>query len=492
MEYLSATFSSLSSVLSFERGILLVVLLSISATFVYKSNRQPASSDYQSSLHNASTSEKNKMKDREWGEWSPVTFSYPPVECSSNPINLKPIPYRPFRWGAYHVTMGIRDMPWDEWIEADNQLRSYYYIKKHRISTRGTNVVQILPDSPGIVKSASQSAVELVHELAGYLSKRYPDAYTVLHNAARGISSITIVPVNSTLELPPALVMEGSLELRQVTIEEAEHAMKISALLVQDDLALMVEGTDGRYYFQGGAICVPGFWRMRDKIGLPLEDIHIQGHVPQCMPQSNISFTPNSNLSNTSTDETRLHNSMDRYFKRMAVEKPIIRNNYFFQVIPPKEIRPPFDAISQSSAEPIIENDSIVDSEELAWSTTTNGSEETFNHGHPINPDERPIVAAENLRLRTERQTLRRLPLSGAIVFTIRTYLFPIEELAKEPGIPARMASAMRSWPEDVRRYKGNGLYEKVMLEYLDKAAKEQLDAGGEEVMKDSGKGYPF
>lgn len=25
-----------------------------------------------------------------------------------------------------------------------------------------------------------------------------------------------------------------------------------------------------------------GFWRMRDKIGLPLEDIHIQGHVPQC------------------------------------------------------------------------------------------------------------------------------------------------------------------------------------------------------------------
>lgn len=51
---------------------------------------------------------------------------------------------------------------------------------------------------------------------------------------------------------------------------------------VQDDLALMVEGDDGRYYFQAGAICVAGFWRMQDKIGLPLDAIHTEGNVPQC------------------------------------------------------------------------------------------------------------------------------------------------------------------------------------------------------------------
>ena len=56
------------------------------------------------------------------------------------------------------------------------------------------------------------------------------------------------------------------------------------------------------------------------------------------------------------------------------------------------------------------------------------------------------------LRLRVERQTLRRLPRTGAIVFTIRVYLTPIEELAKEPGVPGRMASAIRSWPDDVAR----------------------------------------
>ncbi|KAJ3990373.1 hypothetical protein F5890DRAFT_1481462 [Lentinula detonsa] len=471
MESVFATFTSLDIIPPFERGILFVVLFAIAAAIVYKSKRQSSQSS-QSTSGNIAFSEKSKLKEREWGEWPPISFSYPAVTSSQNPVNLKPIPYRPFKWGAYHVTMGIRDMPWDEWIEADNQMQSYYYIKKHRIATRGTNVVHILPDKAGVVKSASQAAVELVHDLAEYLSRRYPDAFSVSRSTAGSISSVTIVPVNDTLNLPPALATKHSLELRPVSIEEAEHAMKISALLVQDDLALMVEGTDGRYYFQGGAICVPGFWRMRDKIGLPLEDIHIQGHVPQY--------------------ETKLHHSMDRYFKRMSVEKPIIRNNYFFQVIPPKDTRHSIDVLSQSAAESIIENDSIVDPEELAWSTTTNGSEETFNHGHPINPDKRPVVAAENLRLRTERQTLRRLPLSGAIVFTIRTYLFPVEELAKEPGIPARMASAMRSWPEDVRRYKGNGLYEKVMLEYLDKAAEGQLRTGGEEMMKESGKGYPF
>ncbi|KAE9391911.1 hypothetical protein BT96DRAFT_739609, partial [Gymnopus androsaceus JB14] len=160
---------------------------------------------------------------------------------------------------------------------------------------------------------------------------------------------------------------------------------------LQDDLALMFKGTNGQYYFQGGAICIPGFWRMRDKIGMSLEEIHIQGHVPQY--------------------ETKLHNSMARYFKCMAVDKPIIRNNYFFQ--------------------------------ELAWSATTNGSEETFVHGDCITPKKPMPIAAENLRLRMERQSLHMLPLSGAILFTIRMYLFPLEDLAKEPGVPARMASAI-------------------------------------------------
>ncbi|KAE9404499.1 hypothetical protein BT96DRAFT_1016311 [Gymnopus androsaceus JB14] len=473
MEIAWASLSSDTAIVNLQRGIFFGAMLFFVSFLAYKSQQLGFSDNADSNA--VPTSEKNQSKEtkeREWGEWTPVKFSYPSVTPSLNPMNMKPVPYRPFRWGAYHVTMGIRDMPWNEWIELDNQLASYYYIKKHRIATRGTNVVRVLPDRPGVVKSASHAAIELVHELADYLSKRYPDTFTVSRSAWGHISSITIVPVNETLDLPPPLVTKNSLELRQVSIEEAEHAMRVSALLVQDDLVLMVEGADGQYYFQGGAICLPGFWRMRDKIGMSLEEIHIQGHVPQY--------------------ETKLHNSMNRYFKRAAVDKPIVRNNYFFQVIPPKDIRRPVELTSQSSAEPVFENDGIVDPEELAWSATTNGFEERFTHGNRSIPDKPVPISTENLRLRTERQSLRRLPLSGAIAFTAHTYVVPLEDLAKEPGIPARLASAIRSWPEDVLKYKRKEMYEKVMLDYLDKAAEEQRLAGGEELYEGSWKEIPI
>jgi len=84
---------------------------------------------------------------------------------------------------------------------------------------------------------------------------------------------VTLVSLGVSYDLPLS-VQDGD--------RAAERAMEIAGLLIQDDLAVMIEGADGKYYFQAGAICLPGFWRMQDKIGLPLDDIHILGNVPQC------------------------------------------------------------------------------------------------------------------------------------------------------------------------------------------------------------------
>lgn len=50
--------------------------------------------------------------------WEPQDFKRP--EASPYPdwdvYTTKPIPYRPFRYGPYHITMGLRNMKWDEWI----------------------------------------------------------------------------------------------------------------------------------------------------------------------------------------------------------------------------------------------------------------------------------------------------------------------------------------------------------------------------------------
>jgi len=76
-------------------------------------------------------------------------------------------------------------------------------------------------------------------------------------------------------------------------------------------------------------------------------------------------------------------------------------------------------------------------------------------------------------------------------VFTIRTYFDPITEICKEAGVPGRLASAVRSWGDDVSRYKGKEMYGDVLLEYLDAMHEGQVKEGlvGEEV--EEGR-YPF
>lgn len=84
------------------------------------------------------------------------------------------------------------------------------------------------------------------------------------------------------------------------------------------------------------------------------------------------------------------------------------------------------------------------------------------------------------------------LPRSGGIVFTIRTYFIPITEVAKEPYVPGRLASAIRSWGEDVSKYKGKERYQDVLLEYLDAKHQEQISNGLDMTKEDEVRSYPF
>ncbi len=61
----------------------------------------------------------------------------------------------------------------------------------------------------------------------------------------------------------------------------------------------------------------------------------------------------------------------------------------------------------------------------------------------------------EGLWLRSERQTLRRLPRSGVVVFTIRTQQVPLAVVAERPDVAQRMAAAIAAWSPELRTYKG-------------------------------------
>lgn len=72
--------------------------------------------------------------------------------------------------------------------------------------------------------------------------------------------------------------------------------------------------------------------------------------------------------------------------------------------------------------------------------------------------DLRPITeenAGEMMYLRSERQTLRRLPKSDTILFTIKTYTTQMEDVCKdEPAAAKRLAGAVRNWPPEMIEYK--------------------------------------
>ena len=66
-----------------------------------------------------------------------------------------------------------------------------------------------------------------------------------------------------------------------------------------------------------------------------------------------------------------------------------------------------------------------------------------------------PVDEGTPLYYRVERQTLVRLPRSGAVVFTIRVFLHPLESLAAHAGALESLHGAVDATPPALAEYKG-------------------------------------
>ncbi|KAE8375185.1 Alg9-like mannosyltransferase family-domain-containing protein [Aspergillus bertholletiae] len=377
----------------------------------HRTSNSPQGDPEQKSL---SPTSKFKQPTRKPGEWTPSDFKRPPAApyLGWDVHTAEPKPYRPFRYGPkYFITMGLRSMKWDEWIELDNHYLRYHTDKARRIKERGAKCSRTAPE-------AMDAAMELLEELSTYLPERYP---TLFRKTPTGITNLlTQETITTTAPLP-------------------EDPMQSCGRLIQDDLALMLERPDGEYYLLAGSILLAGFWRLEDKYGMRLSEIHTSGSVPGY--------------------KEKLEKGMMNFFRRLRPEDPVLRNNYFIQV---DESLPWSHSIGSE------------DSETVSWNTAEKNR------------------AIEHHFFRSERQSLRRLPRSGAVVFTIRTYFEPVTEVVKEPYVPGRLASAIRSWGEDVARYKGREKYGEVLLEYLDHMHEEQVAQGLEVEKEDEVRSYPF
>lgn len=163
---------------------------------------------------------------------------------------------------------------------------------------------------------------------------------------------------------------------------------------VPDDLCLL-ELRDGVPVLIAGTLCFSPGWRLSEKLGLPLGAVH--GPVPLFAE--------------------RLERPVDRLMRHLQPGKLI---------------------------------------ERLNWGLYDNPA--LFRPGRHFDGKRNEAITAENaldsLFLRVERQTLSVLPRTGAILFGIRTHVYPLRRVVSVDGAAARLAAAVAGLPEAMALYK--------------------------------------
>jgi hypothetical protein len=180
--------------------------------------------------------------------------------------------------------------------------------------------------------------------------------------------------------------------------------LRAAALAAYEDLLILLPDGDA-HVLAAGALAFPTDWHLAAKIGRPLAAIHAP--IP--------------------TYKARLSTGVDHVFATLASNRMLIRSNWN-----------------------VLENNGLrylSDRPALA----------RFGHVTAAN-------AGETLFVRVERQVLRRLPQSGAALFSIGVYVEPLAALPRD--LQADLAAAVWSVPDDEARRRGTPAYRDALCTY--------------------------
>ncbi|KAF1808806.1 hypothetical protein P152DRAFT_209949 [Eremomyces bilateralis CBS 781.70] len=187
---------------------------------------------------------------------------------------------------------------------------------------------------------------------------------------------------------------------------------------IPEDFAIMLRNPEtGIYHLRAGVICSALGWNLGTKMGMKLDEIH--GPIPDY--------------------KEKMQFSMDRYFAKKPSNKSIQRSSWGLEVDEPLYM-PPGDP-----------HEKYRDSQS-------------------------PELNIDRCNLRVDWQTLRRLPLSGAIIFNFKALFTPVSEFRDEAYIPSLVLKVLREGKPSLMEYKSTWHTEHVVIPALEKYEKEQIE----------------
>ena len=277
-----------------------------------------------------------------------------------------PNAYVPQDGKLFSVSMGLRALAQEHWLEIDQQFASEIAQKRQLITTQSNQVFQA-------IDAGLAGSIETLELIESHLKQFYFENEAVNKNL---------------IELGEGLPRGMS-----------DHPLVLASLMVQEDLCVMTK-LDDQWVLTAAAVCFPSRWDLTTKIGTNLHQIHAP--VPHY--------------------EERIGSATDVMFDKFTADRPVWRINW-----------------------------TILDQPDLFQPATSHQSARPLRNRQETSED-----FASNTFLRIERQTLRVLPKSQDVLFTIHTYVDSLDRVAhKYPEFRHRLQSTLAGVSEQTKSYKG-------------------------------------
>ena len=187
-------------------------------------------------------------------------------------------------------------------------------------------------------------------------------------------------------------------------LNQFENPIELASLLVQEDLVLM-SPKKNEFYLEAASLSAPSHWSLTEKFSKSLMDLH--DGVPGYRED--------------------IGKRVDEIFNKLPTKRILERYNWSIYD-DPKLFQP-------VQSKPFVE----------------------FKETKP-----------NKLFLRVERQTIRKLPKHGTVLFTIRVHIDPIESLLNDKHSLKSLKMAIENLSRPIKDYKSINQFEKSLMDWLE------------------------